>query len=68
MSVASPAGASGDGSGRLGSCSGADTLALGGFSALGLDCALGGGACCDDLIADRLGKPFGMLGKPGIEP
>jgi len=68
MSVVSPAGASGDGSGRLGGCSGTDTLALGGFSALGLVCALGGGSFFDDLIADRLGKPFGMVGMPGIDP
>lgn len=52
----------------MGSGSGADTFTLGGFSALGLDCALGGGAHQEDLSAEKLGKPFGMTGTTGIEP
>jgi len=62
----------------LGSGLDADTFALGGFSALGLACALGaalglacalgGGARQEDLSAEKLGKPFGMTGTTGIEP
>jgi len=68
ISVASPVVGSGAGSGSLGCGSGADTFALGGFSALGLDCALEGGTLEEDLSAEKLGRPFGMTGTTGIEP
>jgi len=52
----------------LGSGLDTDTFALGGFSALGLACALGGGARQEDLSVEKLGKPFGITGTSGIEP